>query len=99
MALALRADQSVTLTAAIVDRFGNATVTADPIGWAASSPNVSLTPSADGLTCEVTPTGAIGATTVSATAGSLTGSVDLDVTAGTPVSLTVTAGTPVDVPA
>jgi len=97
MALSLRADQTVVLTAAIADKFGNPTTSADSIGWAVANGNVSLTPSADGMSCTVTPTGPLGDVEVSATAGSLTAALTITVVAGLADSLSITAGEPTPV--
>ena len=74
-----------------------------PVWAVADAGIVSLTPSADGLSCEVTAV-AVGTTTVTVSATLADGSVisapavPVAVTASGPVALVVTVGTPTDIP-
>lgn len=107
MAAILRDDQQVDLTVAFVDRFGNAaSVDGVPV-WSEANSLMTLTPSADGLSCTCVPNGTLGDTQVSVSADAdmgagvvpLVGTLDVTVVAGQAVGLTVTFGTPTDVPA
>ena len=90
--------QKVTLTATPLDSKGNvADVTGLPVAWVSSDPSVgTLTPSADGKTCDFITNDVSGNTTVTATFGNISGSLDITVTLAPVVIVEITAGTPVE---
>lgn len=95
MALLLTDTQKVTLSVQAVDKKGFATTkfTGTPV-WAINDGTVGvLTPAADGLSAELV-AGAPGVAQVSATAGAVSGTLDVDVEPGDAATLVVTAGTP-----
>lgn len=107
MAAILRDDQQVDLSVAFTDRFGNtASVDGAPV-WSEANGLMTLTPSADGLSCTCVPVGSLGSTQVSVSADAdlgsgvtaLIGTLDVTIVAGQAVGLTVSFGTPSDVPA
>jgi hypothetical protein len=65
-----------------------------PVWTVAPTTKVSLTPSADGNTCEVTAVAVGAANVVTCTEGAVSTTFTIDVVDGTPTTMTITAGTP-----
>lgn len=86
-------DNIITCTVNVKDKGGN------PVGALATTPTwtldnqalATITPAADGLTAVVTPVGPVGTVNVTATVGTLTGSLAVALGAGAPATVTVTA--------
>lgn len=99
--------QQVEITIKVVDKKGQPAQTDGPPAWLTDNSEVlSLTPSADGLSCTVAAVGPLGTATVSVTADAdlgagkidLAGSLEIEVTAGQATALTLTPGTPSEQP-
>ena len=102
--LLLTVDQKVTLTIRPVDRGGNPAPMDGVPTWSTTDPELlTLTPSEDGLSCDVVTSGKLGAGQVNVTGDArlgeevkaIGGALDVQVSAGEAVSLTVEAGVPV----
>lgn len=104
--LLLTDTQKASLSIAPVDAKGNpAKVQDGSVVWsAADSTIVTLTPSADGLSCDCAAAGPLGTTQVNVSADAdlgdgvttIAGTLDVQVQAGQAVSLGISAGTPVE---
>lgn len=91
--------QKVLAAVSFADAAGLPAVAPGPVVWATDNTDVSLTPSADGLSCEVSGD-AVGTATITATSGTLsaTGVVNVGAVAVVPgpaTSMTMTFGVPV----
>jgi hypothetical protein len=93
MAYQLPVDKKVEITVTAVDQYGNPAVFAAKPAWALSDSSLAiLTATADGLSAVVEPAGVLGVEKVTATAGTLAGSIDLQLIAGQPVALNLSVG-------
>lgn len=89
-----------------LDRRGNpTTLPAGSVAWSTDSPALlTLTPSADGMSCTVASAGPLGTGVLTAKvsdasgAALASGSVNFTITSGAPVSIEIDAGTPVEQP-
>lgn len=107
MGLQLTDSQQCDLSAKIVDKKGNpAKVDGVPV-WLTDNPDVlALTPSADGLSCNIAATGPLGTAKVTMKADAdlgagvteLVGTIDVEVTAGQATSIELAASTPTEQP-
>jgi hypothetical protein len=107
--LTMTDSQHAALSIKVVDKKGNAApVDGKPV-WSTDNPDVlALTPSDDGLTCDVAAVGPLTASPVrvSVTADAdlgagvtdITGFIDVTIVAGSATSIEVTAGPPADLP-
>ena len=106
MSLLLTDIQKATLSIAPVDAKGNAApVQAGSVVWSAADGTLlTLTPSADGLSCDAAAAGPLGTTQVNVSADAdlgdgvttIAGTLDVTVAASQAVSLNISAGTPVN---
>ena len=98
MAFQLGDNQKALLTAGGTDAAGNpATAPTGGLTWSGSDGGtvLTLTPSADTLTCEAIAVGPLGTSAVTVTDGTLSSpAFDIDVVATAAVALSITAGTP-----
>lgn len=99
--LVLTDEQKVSLSISFLDAEGNPTTVTEVPVWTVSDPALlAVTPSADGLSAEVTTVGPLGTgqVTVSVTGsdiqGTLTGVLDVQVIGSAAASIAITAGTP-----
>jgi hypothetical protein len=104
--LVLKDAQKVTITVSPIDAKGNAAQVDGVPAWAVANPAIlTLVPSADGLTCVATTTGAVGTTQITITADAdlgegiktISGLVDVEVVSGMAAGLNIVAGTPEDI--
>lgn len=95
--------QKVTLSIAPVDALGQPAVVEGVPVWASSAPEIcTVTPSADGLTAVVLTVGPLGTAQISVSADAdltegvttISGVLDVQVTASQAVSLAISAGVP-----
>jgi len=96
MATVLTDSQKVTVgPVSAVDAKGNAAPLGGALVFSASNANVTLAPSADGLSCDVIAGSTLGDVQLSVTDGVLTGTADFTVIAGAEASLSLPVGAPV----
>lgn len=103
MAFTLSDSQHVPLTITPVDKKGNpATISSVPV-WSVDNPNLlALTPSADGLSCDIASVGPLGSAKVSvsvaadATLPALIGELDVTINGGAATTVTIVPGTPTE---
>ena len=107
MALTITDTQTDTLTIQPQERRGNPASLDGAPTWTSSDPAMlSVTPSADGMSAEVSAVGPLGTATVTVTADAdltegraeLTGTLDVTIVAGTASQITMTPGTPTEQP-
>lgn len=93
MAVQLPIGNHVPLSVAFTDSAGDAAPKPGAVTWTATDPSIAtLTPGAsDDTTCDIA-AAKIGVTTISATSGSITATIEIDVTAGNASQATITAG-------
>jgi hypothetical protein len=95
MALALNTIQSVNVAVQELDAKGNVVLPVGPISWVSSDPTiVTVNVAADTFSADVVAVGAVGKATITATDGSLVGSLEVDVTAAPAVVLNLIPGIP-----
>lgn len=102
MAFVLRDDQRVTVSITPVDARGNAAQLGSVPAWVDGTGQTDLEPSADGLSCIITPKGVLGTTQISVSADAdlgdgvvtITGVLDLEVIAGQAVGFAINPGAP-----
>ncbi len=101
--LALLDNQHCPLAIQAVDAAGNpATLPAGAVTWTSSNPSVAaITPSADGMTCDVAAVGPLGTAQIGVSVAvdattTLTGSLDVTVSAGAAATIQIVPGTPVN---
>jgi hypothetical protein len=101
-ALALLDNQHCPLTIQAVDAAGNpATLPAGAVTWTSSNDTVvTVTPSADGMSADVSAVGPLGTAQIGVSVAvdastTLTGSLDVTVSAGSAATIQIVPGTPV----
>lgn len=99
--LVLKDNQQVPLAVMGVDAAGNTVALPNPPSWSLAGSNpeiITLTPSADGMSAEVSATGKLGTAQVVVSdvvgTGTIQGILDIQVVAGDLAGINVTAGTP-----
>ena len=107
MAIELPATHEVNLSVEFRDRRGNPATAQGPLEWSTDNVDLlALTPSDDGLACQVSAVGPLGMAVVTLQADAdlgegvvhIVGSMEVTVTAGTAVVVELTADTPVEQP-
>ena len=100
--LALLDNQHCPLTIQAVDAAGNpATLPAGAVTWTSSNPAVAtVTPAADGMSADISAVGPLGAAQIALSVAvdattTLTGTLDVAVTAGAAATIQIVPGTPV----
>lgn len=105
MATQMTATQKFTASVRFVDKKGNDAQVDEPPTWATDSPAVlALTPSADGMSCDVAATGVLGVASLQVTADAdlgdgstpIIGTMDVEVTPGEAATVEISAGAPVE---
>lgn len=97
--LTLTDSQKCTLKISVVDKKGNPAVADDTPVWNVDNPNVlSITPSDDGLSCDIASLGPLGDALVSVSADvastPISGTLQVAVTAGAATTIEIQAGEP-----
>lgn len=95
--MTLRIDQTLPMTLAFADKFGNPVV---PVGvpvWAVSDAALATVVAAvDGMSAVLTPVGPLGAVDVTVVVDGVTGTLHVDLVGGVVATVTIVPGTPVD---
>jgi hypothetical protein len=89
--------QKASLKIQPVDKRGNPTTETGTVTWGSSDPTiVTVTPAADGLSCEIAAAGPLGQCQVTVNDGTAIGILDVTIVAGAEATIAISAGSPIE---